>query len=959
MLRLRLSTRPTEAPERSLDLAHQPGHAGLRALLCFLALALGLLLIQPGSAAANPIQTENALTGSSGWERSEADAPNIEGYASKGSVAPGETIGFSVSTNPVASFRIIIYRLGWYNGAGARQMACLPTCSTSYSGVVRSKPAPNSVTGKIDAGWAQTTSLIIPSNWTTGEYVAEYVPTSGSQSGSARYSPFVVRSNAPQAQASSLLVVVPYNTYNAYNDWGGTSAYDNETNKSTFKLAHATKVSFNRPYNRREWRFWDLPLLRFLEREGYDVSYVSDADVDANPGILLQHRAVIYSGHGEYWTKAMRDGADAARDQGTNMAFMGANDAYWQVRYEDSSCPSDDTVCPASPGVGNRRTMVIYKQEASNQMDPISDPSLKTIQFRNLGRPECELQGGVQYGSWFPNDGYRDYTTTASGAADPWMQGTGFTSGSTVKGLVGFEFDSFWPDCHPPGTPAILFQYAGPETSAAIDAAAVRYTSPTSGARVFSSGSEQFPWGLDSYRWDPTLFTGVPATNPGIQQFTRNMLADMADPAPPAGVTATNPGDTVQIDTTPRDDPRLSSYKVYRHPGTGSFQPGDSGVTLVCQNASGDCTDAPPAGTYRYASVAVDQWNDSSAALSGQVTTNPVSAVNDSATVTEDTAATSIDVLANDTPSGTAKAITARTQPTGGNVVITGGGTGLTYQPSANYCGPDSFTYTLSGGSTATVSVTVTCVDDPPVAVNDPGGGAPAITANLAQGSVQIDVLANDSDVDGGPKAIGSFTQPGHGTVTGNGPTNAWTSVTYQLNATYCDTAPASSADTFNYTLNGDSSATVTVTIDCSAAPTANDDAFSVPEDAPATPLDVLANDADSDGGPMLINAANDPLHGTVVITGGGTGLTYEPDPGYCNTLGGPTDNFNYTLNGGDSAIVAMTVMCASLTPLPTTTSQQQAVPGNPVTKCKKGFKKVRGKCRRKKLERLLRLAPV
>ena len=55
----------------------------------------------------------------------------------------------------------------------------------------------------------------------------------------------------------------------------------------------------------------------------------------------------------------------------------------------------------------------------------------------------------------------------------------------------------------------------------------------------------------------------------------------------------------------------------------------------------------------------------------------------------------------------------------GQKILVTGGGTGLTYAPDANYCGADSFSYTLNGGSSATVSVSVSCVDDPPVAVND------------------------------------------------------------------------------------------------------------------------------------------------------------------------------------------------------------------------------------------------
>jgi VCBS repeat-containing protein len=904
--------------------------AGFCRLLCSLAFALGLLLVAPAAGFANPITTENALTGTPGWEVSQADVPNIEGYTDQTSVAPGGTIGFHVSTSPSASYRINIYRLGWYNGAGARRVACLPTCATTSTGTARSTPNPNSVTGKIDANttWGTSTqqSWAVPSTATTGEYVAEYTLTSSNR---ARYSPFVVRSTAPQSSASSILVVVPFNTYLAYNAWGGTSAYDNNTNKSIFNLAHATKVSFNRPFDRKHWSYWDLPLLRFLEREGYDVSYVSDTDVDANPSILQQHRAVIVSGHSEYWSKNMRDGFDAARAAGTNIMFMGANDAYWQVRYEDSSCASDNTVCS---NVGNRRTMVIYKQEGNDGTDPISDPALRTIKWRDLGRPECELQGGVQYGSWFPNDGYADYTTTAAGASDAWASGAGLSTGSTISGLVGFEFDSFFPDCNVPGTPTILFSYQSAFTSADIDAAAVRYADNTSGARVFSSGSEQWAWGLDSYRWDPTLFTGIPATNPAIQQFTRNMLTDMQKPAAPSGVNVTKSGNSFVIDTTPRGDTRVTSYKVYRHAGSGSFQPGDSGVTLVCQNASGDCTDSPSSGTYRYASVAVDQWNDSAAALSGTVDNlTPPTAVNDSFTVAEDAVATAEPVTTNDlNPSGVTLTISGVTQPASGQVLITGGGTGLTYKPNANYCNnppgtnQDTFTYTLNSSSTATVSMTVTCVDDPPVAVRDP------LSVVEDDPATALNVLTNDTDIDGGTKEVASFTQPTHGTVTGVGTAGHWTDVKYQPSANYCNfvngVGSTGPSDDFTYTLNGGSSNTVAMTVDCrDDLANAVDDSSTVTEDATATAVPVLSNDSDVEGDPFNITAVNQPAHGTVVITGGGTGLTYQPNPNYC----GP-DPFTYTVTGGDTATVSMTVTCVNDQPVAvndSATFNEDAVP--------------------------------
>ena len=152
------------------------------------------------------------------------------------------------------------------------------------------------------------------------------------------------------------------------------------------------------------------------------------------------------------------------------------------------------------------------------------------------------------------------------------------------------------------------------------------------------------------------------------------------------------------------------------------------------------------------------------------------------------------------------------TQPANGTVVITGGGTGLTYQPDANYCNtrpaasPDTFTYTLTGGSTATVSVTVTCVDDPPTAVND------AATVAEDAAATAVDVLANDTDVDGGPMTIASVTQPANGTVviTGGG-----TGLTYQPDPNYCNTRPAARPTRSPTRCTGGSTATVSVTVTC------------------------------------------------------------------------------------------------------------------------------------------------
>ena len=190
--------------------------------------------------------------------------------------------------------------------------------------------------------------------------------------------------------------------------------------------------------------------------------------------------------------------------------------------------------------------------------------------------------------------------------------------------------------------------------------------------------------------------------------------------------------------------------------------------------------------------------------------------------------------------------------------------TGLTYQPDPNYCNmppgtsPDTFSYTLNGGSSATVSMTVTCVDDAPVAVND------SATVAMNASAAAVSVLPNDTDVDGGPKAIASASDPANGTVvlTGGSP-GAHTGLTYQPDPNYCNDPPGTSPDTFSYTLNGGSSATVSMTVTCVGDnPVVNTSAGSLAytENDPATVIDPGVTVTDADAGAMITGA-------TVAIT--------------------------------------------------------------------------------------------
>lgn len=272
------------------------------------------------------------------------------------------------------------------------------------------------------------------------------------------------------------------------------------------------------------------------------------------------------------------------------------------------------------------------------------------------------------------------------------------------------------------------------------------------------------------------------------------------------------------------------------------------------------------------------------------------------------------------------KRVVSITQPTHGLVSINhlNGivGAALTYAPTPGYCNspggtPDVFTYALNGGSTATVMVNVTCPTPPPVpeAVDD------SVTIMQDSGSNSIYVLSNDTQPEGAaaPK-VDSTTEPLNGNVAIAG---TGSQLYYVPNAGYCTPPDATEhqlrRDEFSYSLVGGSTATVRVTVICSAGlpetPVAADDTMTVTRDSGPTIIDVLANDTGSvaDPTPQVLTATQ-PAHGTVVITGSGSAVSYQPEAGYCNFGSGATDPspdvFEYSVTGGATATVAVAVAC-------------------------------------------------
>ena len=208
----------------------------------------------------------------------------------------------------------------------------------------------------------------------------------GASSQKQSYIIFVVRDDA---RRSGLLFQSTVTTYEAYNTWGGLSLYTNELPGLSLHRAH--KVSFDRPYHdfwgSSNFLRWEYQMVRFLEREGYDVSYSTDLETHLNGNLLLGHKALLIVGHDEYWSWQMRNNVEAARDAGVNLGFFSSNTAYWQVRFE-----------PASVTGEANRTMVCYKQANLDPYytDGIPDHQhLVTVRFRDplIDRPEDALLG--------------------------------------------------------------------------------------------------------------------------------------------------------------------------------------------------------------------------------------------------------------------------------------------------------------------------------------------------------------------------------------------------------------------------------------------------------------------------------------------------------------------------------------------------------------------------------------
>jgi len=450
----------------------------------------------------NIITRENALTGTSSWKipPGKGASTQIQAYAGATSVSPGKSLTFYVSTQKEGTpYSIVIFRLGWYGGYGARAMASpikqIGFAQGYYDVLHKRLVNCNSCriskqTGLIEANWLPSYTLTVPFNWITGVYLAKFTEGAG---GMQTYVPFDVRGN----DYSPYVAVTADMTDQAYNYWGGYSLYIAENDLGPESLGRAVKVSFDRPYTKDYGAgyllSYEVDSIRWLERQGYDLAYISSIDLHEDPGQLLHHRAYLSLGHDEYWTKEMRDGVERARDQGVGLAFLEADDAYWQIRME-----------PDSDGVVDR-TIVCYKVLTAHKdltRDPLygHDNSRVTSLWKApvLGRPENALIG-IMFSSYTSQQLGFPWRVSPT-AKSPLLQGTGLQPGQQYGcDLVGYEWDRVFSNGMTPPGLNVLATSQVKDNFNKLDVSNTTYYIARSGALVFATGSVYWTAALDYY----------------------------------------------------------------------------------------------------------------------------------------------------------------------------------------------------------------------------------------------------------------------------------------------------------------------------------------------------------------------------------------------------------------------------------------------------------------------------
>jgi hypothetical protein len=433
---------------------------------------------------------ENQRPGSLDWICNHVQ-PNhsLEGFASQVSAVTGDEVTLFVNTTG-SSVQVQAYRMGYYQGTGGRLVY---TSDTVPAGVQR-PPTVSPGLGTVSCPWSPTLSFSVDDSWPPGCYLLKLLGTGGLE----QFIPLTVRDD------DSIAAFVFQNsvtTWQAYNLYGGYSLYYGPTARGGQSFANrARAVSFDRPYIQR-WASGaadfignELPLLYHLESLGVDLTYWTDIDLHQNPSLLANHNCLFSLGHDEYWSAPMRYGTQLANAHGVNLAFLGANASYRQIRLQPTS-------------IGSDRLQVCYKDAVEDPMAK-EDPSLTTVNWDQspVDNPESNM-----IGTTYQSVGARANQVVTDAAS--WLfDGCNFTDGRVLPDMIIGEYDRFVPSLAGPRNLDVLMHSPIPGQRNWSDL--TYFTNGPVGGGVLASGSAYFVNRLSNSQVVPPNV--LPVAVPGV-----------------------------------------------------------------------------------------------------------------------------------------------------------------------------------------------------------------------------------------------------------------------------------------------------------------------------------------------------------------------------------------------------------------------------------------------------------
>ena len=270
-------------------------------------------------------------------------------------------------------------RVGWYNGAGARQLWESKEIALKSQKILR----PKSNLRMVDTKWPVSVKFEVGNDWTPGLYL---IASENKDGAIENVAPLIVR--APFG-TSHILLMHSFLTWNLYNSFGNRSAYFGAGEDVVSRRDDRSRVvSFDRPivgsggYSiHRD----GISMVQFLEKNGFNYDQVSDLDIDSKPSLLNSYNELVLAGHVEYMTRRIFESIISARNHGINLAIFGGNTALWQTRLTESP-------------VGPNRRIIMYRKATE---DPVSDPRQITIEFadKRLNIPQTLFTGTLPSGT--------------------------------------------------------------------------------------------------------------------------------------------------------------------------------------------------------------------------------------------------------------------------------------------------------------------------------------------------------------------------------------------------------------------------------------------------------------------------------------------------------------------------------------------------------------------------------